>query len=80
MVMPVSYGGGQTPGPAGDMYFEQDFTTPASTWNAVHGLGRVPGVSVYDDDGNRIGADIQADSVSVTVIWPGPTTGKVVCS
>lgn len=62
------------------MYFEQDFLTPSSQWHAVHGLGKIPGVLVLDSLGNEIGADVQVDATSVTVTWPGPTTGKVVCS
>lgn len=72
-VRTVFVGGGD------DLYFEQDFTD-SSQWHVVHNLGVIPGVSVYDSAGREIIADVQIDSTTATVTWPGPTTGKLVLS
>lgn len=74
LVQVINEGGG-----GDDMYFEQDFTN-SSQWHASHNFNKVPNVAVFDSTGHETIADVNADANTVTVTWPGPTSGKVVCS
>lgn len=65
-----------------DMYFEQDFTVPSSTWAITHNFGKSPNVRIIDHNGNTAypGTQDSEDLNTVYVTWPTPMTGKAVCS
>lgn len=71
-------------GPAGTnvlsgFYFTQDFTN-SSNWIVNHNLNARPGVTVIIG-GEEVDADVFHSSTnSLTVNFPGPETGTVVCS
>ena len=52
--------------------------TPLATWTWPHPLGRLPQVTVYDQDGELVDPDIHATTGAVTVTWPDPRTGTAV--
>lgn len=75
------------PGPQGEpglnggsaMYFTRDFIN-SSNWIVNHDLGVKPNVSIIVG-GEEVESDITHNSVnSLTVNFPGPQTGSVVCS
>jgi hypothetical protein len=68
------YVGGGSGGGSGVEYTQAD---PQASWNFVHGLGRRPDVSVYVA-GEQVEADVTADSSSVTITFPSPTSGTAV--
>jgi hypothetical protein len=49
----------------------------AATWILAHPLGRVPMVQVYLAPGERILADVAADSTQITVSFASPQQGFV---
>jgi hypothetical protein len=65
----------------GMFYYEHDQAVPAGDWLIVHGLGKYPNVSVYDDTGSEVLADIQnVDVNTVHVVFSYMASGKAVCS
>lgn len=68
-------------GAAGGSVFEHVQSTPASTWNITHNLGRFPHVSLLEDDGTEFEADVvHSDNNTVVVIFPSPHTGTAIVS
>lgn len=65
-----------------DMYYEQDFTVPSSTWAITHNFGKSPNVRIIDRNGNTAypGTQDSEDCNTVYVDWPAPMTGKAICS
>ncbi len=58
---------------------EIPFTTPSTTWNYTHNLGRIPQVTVLDDTGNEFDADPQfPDLNNITIEFITPKTGKLI--
>ena len=52
-------------------------TTPASSWLIAHGLGRLPTVTLIDEDGYSWSPDVRyVDDNTVMLFFPAPTTGK----
>lgn len=67
------------PGVPGGTYFEQDFVNQ-SDWIVIHNLHKVPNV-VIDIAGEEVETDVTVNSIdSVTLTFPHPYSGKVVCS
>lgn len=51
----------------------------ASTWTIQHNLNKYPMVSIMDDNGNQVEADIHyADLNTVTIVFAKPLSGKAV--
>lgn len=50
----------------------------AATWTFSHGLGRIPGVSLYLMDGEEVETDVDASDTQVIATWPSPVAGKMV--
>lgn len=56
-------------GPAGGEVFVYDRAgVPAATWTIEHDLGRRVHVTVCDDDGNEVDADVANPDLNTTVI------------
>lgn len=45
----------------GDLHYTHDQMTPLATWNATHGLGKIPSVVVLNSAGEEIECDVQPD-------------------
>jgi len=60
--------------------FEYHQSIPQATWviSLPNDLGRLPAVTLYNDAGEIVEADVFATSTVVTVQWFGPTTGRAV--
>lgn len=76
-----------TPGPKGDTgtpggaYFAFAQTTPASTWIIDHNLNKKVHISLFDDLGRLVYADVEHGSPNqATITFPSPTTGSGVAS
>lgn len=55
--------------------------SPASTWIVNHNLNSYVGVTAYSASGEFIIPDVNWVSINtINLIFPSPTTGKVVCS
>ena len=63
---------------AGIVGTEYDQLTPSATWTFTHLFGRRPNVIVYNAAGQEVFADVTADDMLVTVVFPTPTTGSAV--
>lgn len=62
-------------------YFAYIQSSPASSWNVVHNLGRYPNVSFIDVSGNVCLSDIEhVDINTVHLTFPSPVTGTAICS
>lgn len=58
---------------------EIPFTNPSTTWNYTHNLGRIPQVTVIDENGNEFDADPQfPDLNNITIEFITPKTGKLI--
>lgn len=54
---------------------------PANTWTLVHNLGYPPAVTIYDSLGYQIGAHIESNSTTTTVIsFYYPVAGRATFS
>lgn len=63
-------------GPTGGEPFEWHQATPAATWIVNHDLGHYPQVSIADDSGALVLADVIYSSLNVvTVIFSSPRSG-----
>jgi hypothetical protein len=75
-------GGGGKAGPPGrDGYIQAvrfDFPA-AATWSADHNLGRVPMVSAYLANGEKIIADVTATISQVVLTHGAPIAGFLLC-
>jgi hypothetical protein len=68
-------------GTPGGSAFEYTASSPSLSWVLDHDLGRKVHVSVFDDDGNLVFADVEHGSVNQTTItFSVPTTGSAVIS
>lgn len=69
------------PGGFGVAYFEHVQSTPASEWVIVHGMARLPVVSIIID-GVEVDASVveHIDNNTVRVEFPTPQSGKAVFS
>ncbi len=71
--------GGLSAGVGGNGYFYDRNSVVASTWIINHGLDKYPQVTLIDDEGNLIDADISFGSLNqVTVTFAEPQSGKAV--
>lgn len=66
-------------GEAGISGFEYTQTVAAATWTIPHALGRRPSVEVYAAN-ERVMADIDASTTSVTITFAAPVSGSAVLS
>lgn len=80
MIGGTGVGGGK--GPKGDDGAVQpvryDFAT-AATWSTNHNLGRVPFVSAYLANGEKILADVTATISQVVLTHAAPVAGFCLC-
>jgi hypothetical protein len=55
---------------------------PQSTWviTLPNDLGRLPAVTIYDDLGEVVEADVTATSTVVSISFPAPATGTAIIS
>ena len=51
-------------------------STAYASWVIAHGLGRVPGVSIYLMSGEEIETDVFADASTVNIVFPAATAGR----
>lgn len=67
---------------AGGVSFEYLVLTPSAGWSIIvpGALGRRPNVTLYDEDGKQMFADVDATPTSVFVAFPTPTAGSAVLS
>lgn len=69
------------PGSAGGSVIEFHTNDPAGTWSITHNLNRLVFVSVVDEVGEGVLADIdQSDPNTVSIRFATPTAGKAVVS
>lgn len=62
-------------------YYQHTQAVPAGDWLVVHNLGKIPNVTVFDQDGNETLADVQVvDNNTLHVLFSYMATGKAVCS
>lgn len=68
-------------GPAGGSYLEYVQASPSASWIVTHNLNKIPTVTLISDDNKMIIPDVDFTSAnSLTLMFPAPTTGKVVLS
>lgn len=69
------------PGPAGGESFVYPQTVPAMVWTVPHNLNRWPSVTVVNNIGEKLIADVQyVDSNIIQVTHNAPTVGRVFCN
>lgn len=56
---------------------QHDFAS-AGQWTVNHAIGRIPSVTVYDDAGNLLLAEVAATSTQVVITFANPTAGTAV--
>lgn len=72
--------GGSGSGPGGSFFYDRN-SIVASSWIIDHNLNKYPHVTLIDDEGNTIEADIFYGSLNqVTVSFAEPQSGKAVLS
>lgn len=74
--VPVVIGPRGGRGPAGNEPVRIDASL-ASTWVLPNPLGRIPMVEVFLAGGERVIADVAADTAHITVTFPSPRQGFV---
>ena len=68
-------------GAPGGSFFEHVQSVASASWVINHNQGRKVHVSVFDDTGHLIGADVEHGSLNqTTVTWAQPVTGSAVIS
>lgn len=69
-------------GPPGvEFRYEHVQASPASVWQVQHSLGKYPNVSIINDGGRQVWADVDHSTTDLTVItFPTPYSGRAVCS
>lgn len=63
-------------GPAGNgsvLVHEQ--TAESAEWRIVHDFGRRPAITLYDENGDQMDADVHSTRTFTTVTFPEPTSG-----
>ncbi|WP_199546567.1 hypothetical protein [Streptomyces sp. N35] len=69
-------------GPVGiEFRYEHVQSSPAATWQVPHSLGKFPNVSIINDAGRAVYADVDHSTPNLVVItFPTPYSGRAVCS
>ena len=63
---------------SGSFEYEEDFSTPSSTWVINHNLGKYPSVSAVDSAGSIINGAITYNNANqITIVFTSATSGKV---
>lgn len=63
-------------GPAGNgsvLVHEQ--STESAEWRIMHDFGRRPAITLYDESGDQMDADVHSSRTFTTVTFPEPTAG-----
>lgn len=67
-----------TPGSGEDARLTHVQSTPASVWWITHELLKFPAVTVVDEDGNEVDADVSFPTLAEVVVrFSGEMTGRV---
>jgi hypothetical protein len=54
---------------------------PSDTWVVTHNLGKIPALTVLDDSGDTVFADVRYDSLNqLTILFSAPWTGTAYCN
>jgi hypothetical protein len=64
--------------PLDDSYIVHNQTVASDTWIIEHNFGRLPLVTVLDDDNNVIQASVKIELNTATVTFDAPTTGQAI--
>jgi hypothetical protein len=60
-------------------YTQHDQSVPIATWVILHAFGRLPNVTIIDDQNQMILTDLEyPDTATVVATFPAPTTGKAI--
>lgn len=66
---------------SGSDYHEHIQETVATEWVVPHQLGKIPSVTIIDEDGFEVNGRVRHDSINqVTVLFDIPFAGKVYCN